>query len=84
MFPAEGTDGIDDLIHLSEGHTMHPLVQILKSSLHRIGVGVIALMVIGKEHLQDGVGIIAEAGQVLRHMAFKGFDILIHPQNYLP
>lgn len=79
MLPAEGTDGIDDLIHLSEGHTMHPLVQILKSSLHRIGVGVIALMVIGKEHLQNGMGIAAIIGWVLRQMAFQDLDIFIYP-----
>ena len=36
MLPAEGTDGIHDPIHLPEGHTVHPLVQILKSSLHGI------------------------------------------------
>lgn len=34
---------------------MHPLVQTIKSGFHRIGVGVVAFVVIGKEHFQDGV-----------------------------
>lgn len=38
MFPAEDTDGIDDPIHLPEGHTMHSLVQILKGSFHGIRI----------------------------------------------
>ena len=53
MALAEGTDRIDDLVHFPQGHTVHPLVQILKGSLHCICDRVIALMVIGEEHLQD-------------------------------
>ena len=50
MLPTEGTDHINDPIHLAEWHAVHPLVQILKSSLHGIGIGVVALLVICKEH----------------------------------
>ena len=59
MLPAKGTDRIHDSIHLPEGHTVHPLVQILKGNLDGIGVGIIALVVIGEGHLQDGMGIAA-------------------------
>ena len=83
VFPAEGTDSIDDPIHFPEGHTVHPLVQILKGCLHRISVGVVAFMVIGEEHLQDGIGITAVVGWVLRYVAFRDLYILIH-SRYRP
>jgi len=80
MFPAEGADNIHDPIHFPQGHTVHPLVQILKGCLHGTGIGVIAFVVIAVKHLQDGVGIAAVVGWILCHMAFKDLDILIHSQ----
>ena len=46
MFPTESADCIDNPIHFPERHTVHPLIQILKSGLDGIIVGVIAFMVI--------------------------------------
>ena len=83
MFPAEGADGIHDPIHLPEGHTMHPLVQILEGSLDGISVGVIALMVIGKEHLQNGTGITTVVGWVIRHILPQYRNIFIHQRHRL-
>jgi len=82
VIPAQGTNGIHDPIHLPEGHTVHPLVQILKGCLHGIRVGVVAFVVIGEEHLQDGIGIAAVIGRVLCHMAFQYLHILIHPLHH--
>ena len=79
MLPAEGTDGIDDPIHLPEGHTVHSLVQILKGSLDCIGGSIIALMVIGIKHLYDGMRIVAVVRRILCRMAFQYFNVLIHP-----
>ena len=77
MLPAEGTDGIHDPIHLPQGHTVHPLVQIIKGGFHGMGVCVIALVVVAEEHLQDGIGIAAVVGG-LYHMVFQDLDILAH------
>ena len=81
MLPAKSTDSIHNPIHLPEGHTVHPLVQVLKCCLHRISVGVVAFMVIGEEHLQDGIGVTAVVGWVLGYISFQGFDVLIHSRH---
>ena len=63
---------------------MHPLVQILKSSLHGIGIGIVALLVICKKHIQDGMGIaVSVVGWMIRHILFQHFDIVIPLQHWL-
>ena len=46
MLPEESADGIHDPIHFTEGHTVHPLVEILKGGLHGIRVCVIAFSLV--------------------------------------
>lgn len=83
MLPSEGADCIHDPIYLPEGHTIHPLVQILKGGLHGIGVGVIAFVVIAEKHLQDGLCIAAVVGWILCHTVFQDHNILIDPRHRL-
>lgn len=46
-----------------------------QGNLHGIGIGVIALVVIGKEHLQDGMGIAAVVGWILCHIPSQNFAL---------
>lgn len=48
-------------------------------------IGTVAFVVIAVQHIQDGVCItVTVVGWILRHMAFQGIDILIHPRYLLP
>lgn len=71
MSPAEGTDHIDDPIHIPERHPVHPPVQFFKSfsELHTIHPVVFTVPVI--KHIQDGSAIsITVVWRIVRHIAF--------------
>ena len=63
---------------------MHSLVHILNCNLHRIGVGVVALMAIVEKQLYDGIGTAAVVGFVLRHMAFFNTSTYSFIPHHLP
>ena len=63
MLPAEGAEGIDDPVHVLQGHAVHGLVQVIKICLDLFVVGGAALVVALIQHIQNGITV-AKAGGV--------------------
>ena len=57
MLPAEGADHINDPIHLTEGHSVHLLVQIDKGIFDLSVVQPVAFAVSVVQHIQDRVAV---------------------------
>ena len=67
MIPAQLADGIDDLIHLSQRHPIHLLVQLIEICFDLFIVIGIMFVVALVEHGQDGLAI--------SEVRWMGFDI---------
>ena len=69
MLPAEGADHINDPIHLPEGHSVHPLVQIGKGCFDLSVVQPVAFAVSVVQHIQDRMAVtIAIVWWMIRHI----------------
>ena len=69
MLPAESADYINDPIHLPEGHSVHPLVQIGKGCFNLSVVQPVALTVSEVQHIQDRVAVaVTVVWWMIRHI----------------
>ena len=57
MFPAEGTDDIDDLVHVAQMQFLHLGIQFVKVQLDGFGVKMVEFAVVTKEHTQNRLSI---------------------------
>ena len=71
MMPAELTDGIDDLIHLPEGHAVHLPVELIEVFLDLLIIVRVVLVVALVEHGQDRLTIAVVWG-MLFNVCFQG------------
>jgi len=67
MIPAEFTDRVDDLVHLSQGHPIHLLVEYVEVGFYLLVVVGIIFIVAFVEHGQNGLPIAV--------VWWMGFDI---------
>lgn len=45
MFPAEGADSVNDLVHLPQGYSVHALVEFIKGCLDGVVVKAVAFVI---------------------------------------
>ena len=77
MLPAEGTDSIDDAIHVPEGNAVHMAVEVIKDCFDFLRVHAVILIVAGIEHFQNGLCVsITIVWWMLRNISFQNFKIL--------
>ena len=57
IVPAKGADGIHNRVHLPQGHSVHCLVQFMKTSFDVVTVHVVCIVVRFIQKGQDGISI---------------------------
>ena len=77
MITAEGTDRIDNLIHLPERHPIHLLVQLIEVCFNLLVVIGTVFVVAFIEHSQNRFTITV-VGWVLLNVGFQGFKELFY------
>ena len=77
MITAEGTDWVDDLIHLPQGHTVHLMIKLIEVCTDLLVVIGTVFVVAFVEHGQNRLAITV-AGRVLLDVCFQGVKELFH------
>ena len=84
MIPTQGTDRIDDLIHLRQGFAVHALVEFLKVSLDLFILEAAIFVISIVQHLQDALGIVGVLGLQVIQLRLEGGHKLIHLHRRSP
>lgn len=74
MFPAEGADGIDDLIHLPQALTGHLSVQFIKAVFNSAVIQTVGFSVTLVEHGEYGISI-TEVRRVVFQVGFQPLKV---------
>ena len=72
MIPAEGTDGIDDLIDLLQRFAIHEPVEFLKVGFDGCVIEATGFVISIEQHLQDALGIVGIVWLLVGQMGLKG------------
>ena len=67
MIPAEGTDWVDDLVHLPDGFSVHHLVELVEVRLNGFVIQTIGILVSFVEHRQESF-LISQLPALLFHL----------------
>ena len=82
MLPAKSSDGVDDIVQLSEFHTGQLMIKRLEILFDFCCVHSVEGSVMAVEHLQDGMGIaISVVGWVLCEVGFQFLDVYTTPNR---
>ena len=78
MIPAEGTDGIDDLIDLLQGFSVHALVEFLEVGFDGCVIEAVGFVIGIEQHLQDTLRIVGIVLLLGSQVGLEGSHKLIH------
>lgn len=82
VLPAEGADDVDDLVLVPQAQLLDPGVQVFKAVLDGRVVEAAPFVVVGVEHIQDGVGIaVAEVRRIGSDERAQRADVVLHRQH---
>ena len=84
VISTEGTNRIDDLIHLLQGFAVHMLVELLKVGFDLLILEAAILVVAIVQHLQDALGIVGVVWLLGCQMGLEGSHKLIHLHHQSP
>ena len=78
MIPAQGTNGIDDLIDFLQGPTIHETVEFLEVGFDGCVIEAVGFVIGIEQHLQDALRIVRIVWLLGGQMGLEGSHKLIH------
>ena len=84
VIPTQGTNRIDDLIHLLQGFAVHMLIEFPKVCLDLLVLEAAIFVISIVQHLQDALGVIGVLGLQVIQLLVEGGHKLIHLHRRSP